>query len=173
MLFELIAAVVAGVALAGFAMLLRWLSRGLLPKWIVPTMAGLGMLGYSIWSEYSWFDRMNLALPGIEVSWKNAQTAFWRPWSYIEPVTTRFSAVDMKTARRHPNQPGLVMVDILLVARWQPVKPVKVVYDCPNMQRADLVDANVSIADDGSLVGADWVKLDAEDAAMKIACTTR
>ena len=72
MLFELIAAVVTGVALAGVAMLLRWLSRGLLPKWIVPTMAGLGMLGYSIWSEYSWFDRMNLALPGIEVSWKNS-----------------------------------------------------------------------------------------------------
>lgn len=173
MLFELIAAVVAGVALAGVAMLLRWLSRGLLPKWIVPVVAGLGMLGYSIWSEYSWFDRMNVALPGIEVSWKNGQTAFWRPWSYIEPVTTRFSAVDMKTAKRHPNQPGLVMVDILLVARWQPVQPVKVVYDCPNMQRADLVDSNVSIADDGSLVGADWIKLDAEDAAMKIACTTR
>lgn len=172
MLFELIAAVVSGVALAGVAMLLRWLSRGLLPKWIVPMMAGLGMLSYSIWSEYSWFDRMNLALPGIVVSWKNEQTAFWRPWSYIEPVTTRFTAVDLKAAKRHPNQPGLVMVDLLLLARWQPVTPVKVVFDCTNARRADLVDGNVSIADDGSLVGADWVKLDAEDAALKIACTT-
>ena len=171
MLFELIAAVVAGVALAGVALFLRWLSRGLLPKWIVPATAGVGMLCYSIWSEYSWFDRMNLALPGIVVSWKNEQTAFWRPWSYYQPVTTRFTAVDLKAAKRNPNQPGLVMVDILLVARWQPVKPVKVVYDCPNAQRADLIDPSVSIADDGGLVGAEWRKVEPDDPAMKIACS--
>ncbi len=171
MLFELIAAVVSGVALAGVAMLLRWLSRGLLPKWIVPVMAGLGMLSYSIWSEYSWFDRMNLALPGIVASWQNEQTAFWRPWSYIKPVTTRFTAVDLKSAKRNPNQPGLVMIDILLLARWQPVTPVKVVFDCQNARRADLVDGKVSIADDGSLVGADWTKVEPDDAAMKIACS--
>lgn len=171
MLFELIAAVVAGVALAGVAMMLRWLSRGFLPKWIVPAMAGLGMLSYSIWSEYSWFDRMNIALPGLAVSWKNEQTAFWRPWSYIEPVTTRFTAVDLKSAKRNPNQPGLVMIDILLLARWQPVTPVRVVFDCQNARRADLVDGNVSIADDGSLVGAEWTKLEPDDAALKIACS--
>ena len=169
MLFELIAAVVAGVAVAGMAMMLRWLSRGLLPKWIVPMMAGLGMLSYSIWSEYSWFDRMNIALPGITVSWKNQQTAFWRPWSYIEPVTTRFTAVDLKGAKRNPNQPGLVMVDILLVARWQPVRPV--VYDGQNARRADLIDSNVSIADDGSLVGAEWSKVEPDDSALKIVCS--
>ncbi|MBX9466906.1 hypothetical protein FVA81_12140 [Rhizobium sp. WL3] len=172
MLFELIAAVVAGVALAGVAMLLRWLSRGLLPKWIVPVFAGLGMLSYSIWSEYSWFDRMNLALPGIAVSWKNEETAFWRPWSYIEPVTTRFTAVDLKTVQRNPAQPGLVIVDILLAARWQPVTPVKVVYDCQNTRRADLHDASISIADDGSLVGAEWINVGADDAALKIACAS-
>lgn len=171
MLFELIAAVVTGIALAGVAMLLRWISRGFLPKWIVPAMAGLGMLSYSIWSEYSWFDRMNIALPGLAVSWKNEQTAFWRPWSYIEPVTTRFTAVDLKSAKRNPNQPGLVMIDILLLARWQPVTPVRVVFDCQNARRADLVDGNVSIADDGSLVGAEWIKLEPDDAALKIACS--
>ncbi|MFL0692768.1 MAG: hypothetical protein ACJLUP_11880 [Agrobacterium tumefaciens] len=171
MLFELIAAVVTGVALAGVAMLLRWISRGLLPKWIVPAMAGLGMLSYSIWSEYSWFDRMNIALPGIAVSWKNEQTAFWRPWSYIEPVTTRFTALDVKGAKRHQNQPGLVMVDVLLVARWQPVTPVKVVYDCQNGQRADLVTPEITIADDGSLQGAEWSKVEPDDAALKIACS--
>lgn len=172
MLFELIAAVVSGVALAGVAMLLRWLSRGHLPKWIVPVFAGLGMLSYSIWSEYSWFDRMNMALPGIAVSWKNEETAFWRPWSYIEPVTTRFTAVDLKALQRNPAQPGLVIVDILLAARWQPVTPVKVVYDCQNMQRADLLDSSMSIADDGSLVGAEWIKVEPDDAAMKIACSS-
>uniref|UniRef100_A0A7C1T4D4 Uncharacterized protein n=1 Tax=Agrobacterium albertimagni TaxID=147266 RepID=A0A7C1T4D4_9HYPH len=172
MLFELIAAVVTGVALAGVAMLLRWMSRGLLPKWIVPAMAGLGMLSYSIWSEYSWFDRMNIALPGIAVSWKNQQTAFWRPWSYIEPVTTRFIALDVRGAKRHPNQPGLVMVDVLLVSRWQPVTPVKVVYDCQNAQRADLVTPDINIADDGSLQGAEWSKVAPDDAALKIACST-
>jgi hypothetical protein len=114
---------------------------------------------------------MNIALPGIAVSWKNEQTAFWRPWSYIEPVTTRFTALDVKGAKRHPNQPGLVMVDVLLVARWQPVTPVKVVYDCQNAQRADLVTPEITIADDGSLQGAEWSKVEPADAALKIACS--
>lgn len=171
MLFELIAAVVTGVALAGLAMALRWLSRGYFAKWIVPVFAGLGMLGYSVWSEYSWFERTNIAMPGIAVAWKNEDRAFWRPWSYVEPVTTRFTALDMRNAKRHPQQSGLVMVDVLLVARWQPISAVKVVYDCTGFRRADMLDQNVSIAADGALVGAEWKAVPADDAALKIACS--
>jgi hypothetical protein len=171
MLFELIAAVVTGVALAGVAMGLRWLSRGYLAKWIVPAMAGIGMLGYSVWSEYSWFERMKNTLPGIAVTWQNEDQAFWRPWSYIEPVTNRFTALDMGNAKRHPNQTGLVMVDVLLLARWQPLSAVKVVYDCAGLRRADMLDQTVSIAADGALVGAEWKPVPADDAALKTACS--
>src|SRR5690606_22292277 len=83
MFFELIAAVVAGVAVAGIAMGLRWISRGFLPKWIVPAAAGLGMLSFAIWSEYSWFERNVATQPtGVIVAWNNEQRSFLRPWSY-------------------------------------------------------------------------------------------
>ncbi|WP_152339129.1 hypothetical protein [Pseudorhizobium flavum] len=171
MLFELIAAVVAGVALAGIAMSVRWISRGRLPKWIVPAAAGLGMISYAIWSEYSWFDRMRNSFPqSVVVTWSNTERAIWRPWSYIRPLTTRFTAVETSTAKRHPQQPGQVMVSMILAARWQQTTVIKAVFDCDNNRRADLVGNDVSIADDGSVTGAQWIDLPADDANLKAAC---
>ncbi|MFN7103185.1 MAG: hypothetical protein ACK4N1_11280 [Pseudorhizobium sp.] len=171
MLFELIAAVVAGVAIAGVAMALRWVSRGRLPKWIVPAAAGLGMLSYTIWSEYSWFSRATGTMPaGVVIFWNNAERAVWRPWSYYRPVVSRMSAVDTRTAQRHPDQPGRVMVDIVLAARWQPPTQVRVIFDCDGNRRADLIGPGISVAENGEILGARWVPLEADDAALRIAC---
>lgn len=171
MLFEFIAAVAAGIAVAGVAMGCRWISRGLLPKWIVPVAAGLGMLSYTIWSEYTWFERTVASFQRpVEVAWSNADSAFWRPWSYVLPLATRFTAVDTATVQRHDGQPGQVMVDLLFAARWQQTARVKVVFDCNGHRRANLATGGVSVADDGSIVGATWVDIPADDPAMTIAC---
>ena len=171
MLFELIAAVVAGVAVAGFAMSLRWISRGWLPKWIVPATAGIGMISYAIWSEYSWFDRMRNSFPqSVTVTWSNTESAGWRPWSYVRPLTTRFTGVETSTARRHPEQPGQVMVSLILAARWQQTTVIKVVFDCNNHRRADLVDDDVAIAADGTVSNARWIDLPADDPNLQVAC---
>jgi hypothetical protein len=173
MLFELIAAVVAAIMVAGIAMTLRWLSRGLLPKWIIPAAAGLGMLSYAIWSEYSWFMRSTATLPaGVEIAWKNEVRSPWRPWTYYKPVVTRFTAVSTGSVQRHPDHPGLVMADIFLSARWQQGAQVKVVFDCANNKRADLIGESVAIADDGSITGAQWVDVDAQDPTLRIVCRT-
>lgn len=171
MFFELIAAVVAGVAVAGVAMGLRWVSRGLLPKWIVPAAAGLGMLSYAIWSEYSWFERNVAAQPaGVIVAWNNEQRSFWRPWSYYRPVVTRYSAVDTRTEQRHPNLPDQVMVDLLLVARWQPTARIKVLFDCAGGRRADIMGEDVRVAEDGTISGVTWTDLPPGDPLLDIAC---
>jgi len=171
MIFELIAAFVAGLAVAGIAMAIRWLSRGLLPKWIVPAAAGLGMLSYAIWSEYSWFSRATNAMPaGIEVAWLNEDHAFWRPWSYYQPVIDRFTAVDTRSAQRHPNQPGQVMIDVILAARWQLPTQIRVLFDCTNNRRADLLGEGVAVAEDGSVTGAKWVDLEADNPVLRAAC---
>ena len=171
MIFELIAAVVAGVAVAGLALGLRWISRGLLPKWIVPAAAGLGMLSYAIWSEYSWFERNVATQPeGVVVAWNNEQRSLLRPWSYYKPVVTRYSAVDMRTVQRHPNQPDQVMVDILLAARWQSAARIKVLFDCAGRRRADLLGDQVKIAEDGTVSGVPWTALPADDHLLEIAC---
>ena len=56
MLWTLLAIAVTGLGAAGIALLLRKLTRNKLPKWIVPLFGGLGMLGYQIFYEYSWFE---------------------------------------------------------------------------------------------------------------------
>lgn len=171
MFFELIAVLVVGVAVAGVAMSLRFISRQRLPKWIVPAFAGLGMLSYAIWSEYSWFSRVTADLPPeVVVAWHNEDTAFWRPWSYYRPVINRFTAVDKRTAARHPNFPQQVMVDIVLAARWQQSARIKVVFDCARNARADLIGRNVAVADNGEITGADWVTVPADDAVLTTAC---
>lgn len=174
MLFELIAAVVAGVALAGIAMGLRWISRGLLPRWIVPVAAGLGMLSYAVWSEYSWYERSTAGLPPeMVVAWKNESTAFWRPWSYFKPVVNRIVIVDKRTAQRNDNLPGQVLVDVILSARWQPMARVKTVFDCVGQRQADLVGKELSFSENGEIIGAVWSKVPADDPVLAAACDAK
>jgi hypothetical protein len=171
MLYELIAAIVAGVALGGIALALRALTRGLLPKWLVPAAAGIGILGYSVWSEYTWYSRALAAQPeGVVTAWHKEESAPWRPWSYLAPVITRFTAVDTRSVQRHPDFPDQRIVNLVLSARWQPSSVVKVVFDCAGHKRADLSDGNISIGPDGRIENARWIDLTPGDAVLQAAC---
>ncbi|MGP9798670.1 hypothetical protein ACT3UJ_15105 [Halomonas sp. 86] len=95
MIWHLIAAIFAALAAAGIGLILRNLSRNRLPKWIVPVFAGLGMLGYQIHVEYSWFEHKQQQLPESSVIVSSATgTEVWRPWTFVFPITTQFSVVD-------------------------------------------------------------------------------
>lgn len=100
MIWHLIAAVFAGLAAAGIGLILRNLSGKRLPKWIVPVCGGLGMLGYQIHIEYSWFEHKQAQLPdtAIVIS-SDTGTAVWRPWTFAIPMTTKFSVVDSENIR--------------------------------------------------------------------------
>ncbi|MFB9865929.1 hypothetical protein [Vreelandella sulfidaeris] len=100
MIWHLIAAVFAGLAAAGIGLILRTLSGKRLPKWIVPVFGGLGMLGYQIQVEYSWFDHKKAQLPdtAIVIS-TDRSSAVWRPWTFAFPMTTAFSVVDSDNIR--------------------------------------------------------------------------
>lgn len=170
MLLELFAALVAGVGLAGLVMGLRWLSGKRLPGWLVPAAAGLGMLAYSVWSEYSWFDRASGALPPqVVVASTHAEQAWYRPWTYLVPQISRAIAVDRRLSKRNDALPGQVLTSVLLMARWEPDRRFGVVFDCTGHRRADLMD-EVVIADDGSFAGAEWIQLEADDPVMRTAC---
>lgn len=87
----------AGVAFlaAGIAQYARLLSARKLPKWIVPAAAGLGILGYQIYMEYSWFERTQQMLPeGSVVTEVRETPAFWRPWTFAVPLKMGFSVVE-------------------------------------------------------------------------------
>ncbi|MFD2173819.1 hypothetical protein [Rhodobacter lacus] len=139
----------------------RKLSGRALPKWLMPAAAGFAMLGVTIWAEYAWFADARARLPeGAVVVQSNADTAVWRPWTYLWPVTTRFVAIDTRAATRP--EPDIVAVNLYLVARWQPVQPVSVAYDCAGQRQA--------ILGAGGLAGANWMAAGADDPGRQAAC---
>ncbi|QJQ96791.1 MULTISPECIES: hypothetical protein [Halomonadaceae] len=95
MIWHLIAAIFAGLGAAGVGLLLRVVSGRRLPRWIVPVCAGLGMLAYQIHHEYSWFNHKQHQLPAAaQVISSEQDSVFWRPWTYLFPMTTAFSVID-------------------------------------------------------------------------------
>lgn len=170
MLFELIATVAAGFAGAGAALLLHRLSARRLPRFIIPSAAGLAMFAYLIWSEYTWYQRTTEALPdSLVVFFRQTEQAVWRPWTYLSPVTERFAVVDRASTRRNEQVPGQVMVDVVLFARRAPVAKLPVLIDCIGLRRADIVDG-VRFDEAGAVVGARWIALAPDDSLVGSVC---
>ncbi|MBV0934033.1 hypothetical protein [Marinobacterium weihaiense] len=95
MIWNLVATVFAGLGAAGIALILRLLSGKKLPKWIIPVFAGLGMLAYQIYTEYTWYEFKRSQLPaGAEVVATETDSMIWRPWTYLKPMTVAFTVVD-------------------------------------------------------------------------------
>jgi len=171
MFLELIATFVLGVGVAGIALIIVKITRGRLPSWVVPASAGLAMIGFSIWSEYSWFARTAGDLPDpVVVAWTNRESAPWKPWTYALPQTTRFVAVDTGTIRTNDALPGQRMVDLYLMGRWAPGRQVRVVLDCHGARRADLIE-NVAMDETGAVDPAAWVQMDPSDPVLSTACS--
>lgn len=109
MIWHLIAAICAALAGAGIALILRSLSRKWLPKWIIPVFAGLGMLGYTIHYEYTWFAPKAERLPaGSVVVDSEAGEMMWRPWTYQFPIPLSYTVLDNAGAVVHDTPNGRV-----------------------------------------------------------------
>ena len=170
MLLEFIAAVVVAIGCGGAAHLANRVLGGRLPGWAVPAAAGAGMIGFVVWAEYTWAERTRADLPAeVSVVSQNAVTAWFRPWTYVWPLTNRMTVIDHRFDRTNPDHPHLVMTSVVMLGRWEPGRQVPVVFDCRDGLRADL-RSGVVIADDGSIQGADWLRLRPDDPMLRIAC---
>ena len=170
MAFELLAAIVTAVAFAGMAHLVWRLSGRRLPRWIVPAAAAIGLIGFTVWSEYDWFGRVSAELPpGVEVVWSESGANGLRPWTHLFPLTTRFVAMDTREVATHPANAALRLVPVYDIARWTPTRDGKMVFDCAAGRQVLLTD-RVIIDDQGNLSGAEWVTAGPEDAFQKQAC---
>jgi len=140
------------------------------PRWIMPAVIGASMIGYSVWNEYSWFARITSALPPtVEIVGKGERSAFWAPWTYLQPVTVRFIALDTRARVQSTQRPGLVLTELLLVERWQPTRSVPMAFDCHKGLGADLGGA-ARIDADGTLEGAQWRAMGADSPVLRVAC---
>lgn len=109
MIWHLIAAIVAALGGAGIALLLRTLTRKRLPKWIIPVFAGLGMLGYTIHYEYTWFDYKEARLPeGALVVSSEKGEMLWRPWTVKFPMPLAYTVLDAANAQIEDTSKGRI-----------------------------------------------------------------
>ena len=109
MIWHLIAAIVAAVAGAVIALLLRSLTRKRLPKWIIPVFAGLGMLSYTIHYEYTWFEAKQARLPeGTVVVASEKGEMLWRPWTMMYPMPLSYTVLDRANAQIQDTDQGRV-----------------------------------------------------------------
>lgn len=170
MFLELVATFTVGLGVGGLLALANKVSRGRLPRWITPAGAGLAMLLFVIWSEYTWYDRTRNSLPdGLEVAWSNEDSAPWKPWTYLAPQTSRFLALDMASLRTHEALPDQRMVDLYMMGRWMPMRRVTVVVDCAGNRRADLLEG-VEMDRSGVIAEENWKPMAADDPVLVTAC---
>ncbi|WP_404363529.1 hypothetical protein [Marinobacter sp.] len=109
MFWNLVATIFAGLGAAGIALGIRALTMKKAPKWIIPVFAGLGMMAYQVYIEYTWFDHMASRLPeDTSVVSTQQEQVIWRPWSYLVPQTTGFTVLDENSITRAGPDGGLV-----------------------------------------------------------------
>ncbi|KXS51885.1 MAG: hypothetical protein AWU57_3726 [Marinobacter sp. T13-3] len=108
MFWNLLATVFCGLGAAGVAMGIRAITAKRAPKWLIPVFAGLGMLGYLVYGEYTWFEHKKSLLPEEAVIVSTEQEGiYFRPWTFLFPYVTAFSAVDVNGIQPVPNSDGV------------------------------------------------------------------
>lgn len=170
MLFEFIAAISAGFAAAGAVMLINWMTGGMLPRFALPAAAGLSMIAFAIWSEYSWFDRQRAGLPeGLSVISSHAESSAFRPWTFVLPFANRFIAVDLASQKRNATAPDQVLADLYRFQRFTPPILAQVLVDCAVGRSAPIV-GGAEVGPDGQIIGAVWHPLSKNEALFKALC---
>lgn len=166
MFLELIATFTAALGAAGLVLLINKLTGGRLPKWVMPVAAGLTMIAYAVWSEYSWASRTQAELPpGMVVVKPIERQVFWKPWTYIKPQVTALAVLDHAGIKTQPNNADIKLADLYVFARWRRTAMVPQFLDCARGMRADVSDA--ALADPAQ---AQWRPVAADDKVLEIAC---
>ena len=166
---ELIAAVIAAAPLGLMVWALRRKWTGL-PKWSVPAAAALGLIGFTVWSEYDWFSRVSAELPeGVKVVWTADSSSPLRPWTYLFPMVTQFVAMDQRETLVHPADADVRLSRVFNFRRWHGVQEAMMAVDCETGGRVLLTEA-IRIDDTGTLSGGEWLPVGPEDGIVKAAC---
>ncbi|RID92790.1 hypothetical protein D2N39_03700 [Gemmobacter lutimaris] len=170
MLFEFLAAIIAAATCAGIVWGLRKAMPNRVPKVALPVAAGLGLICTTMALEYGWYDRTVANLPaGVVVVDQGSGQQMLRPWTYLAPMTTRFTALDTRSIAPHPGNPALRLVRTYEFARWRPVEDGFLAVDCAAVRRVRITEG-MEILPDGTLSGAEWQAAAPDDPVTRAAC---
>lgn len=160
---DILGMMVIGIAALAVGWSLRHMMRKAgraLPGWFLPAIIGGSMFFYTVWNEYTWYHRVTGQLPeSVVVLGTGEGGKAWRPWTFVLPMVTRFSALNRADLRAGPE--GTVEAPVLLVERWQPTRMVMTRFDCT-------VGRMAGVAANGAVT--EWSDPAPDDPAVKAAC---
>ena len=167
MFFTLISTFILGFAAGGLVFILNRWTGNRLPSWMVPATAGLAMLTFAVWSEYTWFlGQENGLPPGMEVVRTFDNPSMLQPWTYLVPRVGRFVALDRNSIEANTKAPRFRKATVFLFARYYPVQDLTQIYDCEGNRRIDLVPGE--LIDPTTLPDAAWEALSDDPIAAKV-----
>lgn len=170
MVFILIATVAIGLGAAGLMLALTRLSGGRAPRWAAPVAAGLAMVAFMLWNEYTWYDRARESLPqGAVVAETYPYSSVFQPWTLVVPRVARFAVVGVPS---QVGDSGLTVASVILIERLEPPQSVLQLFDCAGARRALLAGPGeggpLALPDDPP-----WVEAGADDPLIRAACESR
>lgn len=166
MLLTLFGALAVGVLAACVAFVVRRF-YGVNARFLIPLSAGAGMLGFTVWNDYTWFGRNVAGLPDtVQVARAIEKSWVVQPWTLIVPVVTRFQAVNRASVARNASAPQVARATVYLVARFQPTFETVQLFDCAAGRRADAADA----PEGGTPPERAWVTVGLDDPLLSIVC---
>ena len=118
MIIDFVGAIATGFCLFGVLLIVNRVTGRRLGRWIYPASVALGMIGYTVWAEYTWPVRTIEASPQMRLASENEVSVFYRPWTYIWPQVTRLRAIDASHTLVHPEQDALVLTQVVFIGRW-------------------------------------------------------
>ena len=117
MIWHLFAVLIMAVCMGGAAFGLRRLTRGKVPKWMIPVAAAAGMMGYLAYYDYSWYAfKLSQLPPGTTVIAEKRDQSFLKPWRYAYPAVSAFTILDGKFSSKLQDHQVLVDVEAMVAA---------------------------------------------------------
>lgn len=132
--------------------------------------AAAGMLAYSVYDEYTWYERSTASLPNrLQVVRSYATSMPYQPWTYLAPRIYRFDAVDLGSRRANPKAPDLALIRLLRVTRNTSSEDVSAILDCPGSRYVE-VDKNTQFSESGVPIDPDWQSLSEHPSLKNAIC---
>lgn len=170
-MFNIISLVAVGAGVAGLLHgVYRLIMRRKPPKFLVPLSAGVAMIVFHIWNEYSWYNRTAEMLPpSIEVVETLPVRQFWAPWTYIFPMVNRFVALDRANTHRNDKLPGYVLTSSMYIKRAEDTLLTNMLVNC-DQRRWTAISDSTQFDSSGLPANAEWLDFDKESKFPEIAC---
>lgn len=167
MFFELFSMICVAFAACGALLLAARLLRLRLPKYAVPLVAALAMIGFTVWLRYTWAERTVEALPtGSTVIARLPYEGMLEPWTALFPRTAGLVVLDGAATLRNPQHPEVLLVTTRLMEEHQETLSLQQFVDCAKRRRAP---AGGTLGADGLPPPDAWVSGD-DSALYDAAC---